>query len=87
MTDDEDGDGEIDANDRCSNTIPEAEVDDSGCSLFQFCALYDATTHGGRRACRHADWKNDRTIGRGMDCNVDNGGTGFDHTDNRCVPR
>ncbi len=86
-TGDEDGDGEIDANDRCSSTSPAALVDDSGCSISQFCALYDPTARGGRRECRHADWKNDRAIGRGMDCYVDKAGTGFDLTDDRCVPR
>lgn len=44
---DEDGDEESDPLDRCPDTPPRVEVDDSGCSQAQFCAQFDAATRDG----------------------------------------
>lgn len=83
---DADGDGEVDATDRCPGTPAGAEVDGDGCSLLQFCALFDATTRDGARRCRKADWANDEPTmrGREADCRVNRGGPG--PADDECVP-
>jgi hypothetical protein len=57
--DDADADGELDSNDRCPDTPAGETVDDSGCSVAQYCAAIDASTRDGRRFCRAADWRND----------------------------
>jgi hypothetical protein len=49
---DEDLDGEHDHHDRCADTPDGLPVDDSGCSLPQFCARQGA-------GCANADWRND----------------------------
>ncbi len=73
---DADGDGEIDANDRCPGTPPGAPVDGDGCSREQFCARFDVATRNGARACRNADWRNDEPVMRlrdAADCTVERG--------------
>ncbi len=84
---DADGDGEADATDRCPGTPPSEPVDDSGCSIAQFCAGFTSTTPAGARACKHADWKNDEPLMRRSqaDCTIDHGAPGL--ADDRCVPR
>ena len=65
LTLDNDGDGEIDQNDRCSNTLFGASVDDSGCSRTQFCASFS----GAWKTCEKADWRNDEPLsGSPGDC-------------------
>lgn len=56
---DSDADGEDDASDRCPGTAAAAEVDEAGCSLFQFCGAIDARSWQGRLDCDLADWRND----------------------------
>ncbi len=51
---DEDDDGEHDATDRCPATRFGEPVDDSGCSLAQFCGNFR-----NRKSCRAADWLGD----------------------------
>lgn len=58
---DGDADDEHDAGDHCPGTPAHAAVDDSGCSLEQFC-----TEQGG--ACEAADWRNDEPKGKPRDC-------------------
>ena len=83
MCGDEDADGESDVSDRCPGTDAGEEVDDAGCSVIQFCARFDATTHDGARACRKADWKNDEPLmrRREADCQIESTPGG-----KRCVP-
>ena len=52
---DADSDGEYDGTDRCPNTPAGAAVDDSGCSLAEFCSQQTSTA----AVCKGADWKND----------------------------
>jgi hypothetical protein len=66
---DEDHDGEHDPTDRCLDTAAEAAVNDSGCSLEQFCAGFDSDTWSGRIGCRLADWRNDG-FGLPRDCRL-----------------
>src|SRR5262249_9668022 len=82
---DSDQDGRRDVDDACPNTAPGAAVDQAGCSLEQFCATFDAGTHDGKRACKHADWKNDEPVMRASerDCTIRRGAT---ISDNVCVP-
>jgi hypothetical protein len=58
---DDDGDGEDDAHDRCPGTPASEAVDDSGCSLAQFCGLQ-------AEHCTSADWGNDEPRGKSRDC-------------------
>ncbi len=61
---DADGDGEHDRTDRCPATAPGAMVDDSGCSLAQFCGSFDPRRDGYLRgSCNNADWRNDQPLG------------------------
>jgi DNA-binding beta-propeller fold protein YncE len=63
---DEDKDGEYDGTDKCLNTIAGASVDDSGCSIVQFCSHLKTLA-----ACANADWKNDEpTIKAPNDCSA-----------------
>jgi Thrombospondin type 3 repeat len=59
---DADGDGEADATDACPGTPPGAEVDQSGCSLAQFCGAVDVGGLRGALLCRMRDWKNDEGL-------------------------
>ena len=69
---DTDRDGEEDRTDRCPGTEALAAVDDSGCSLGQFCVQFDVATQQGNLACRSADWQNDEPVGGlARDCRVD----------------
>ena len=58
---DADGDGEDDRGDRCLDTPSLVAVDDSGCSLAQFCAAQGDS-------CESADWRNDEPRGKARDC-------------------
>lgn len=55
LLNDADGDGEYDATDRCPDTPRGAAVDDSGCSIVQFCIKQTSSA----AACKGADWEND----------------------------
>ena len=65
---DADADGEHDDTDRCPDTKTGALVDDSGCSLGQFCAAIDANAEDGKKTCNRSDWQNDEPLGRPKDC-------------------
>ncbi len=68
---DADGDDEYDPRDHCPGTPPRAPVDDSGCSVEQFCTAQGA-------ACEVADWRNDEPKAKPRDCErVGNKRTGF----------
>ena len=86
VADDADGDGEIDRTDRCPGTAEGAAVDDSGCSLEQFCRAITLTSRESARACKKADWRNDEPLMKReeADCAVDKGERGPE--DDRCVP-
>jgi hypothetical protein len=58
---DEDFDGEHDFNDRCPETPAATPVDDSGCTLEQFCAVQGT-------GCTKADWRNDEPLAKRGDC-------------------
>lgn len=59
-----DADGEYDGTDRCANTPDGEPVDDSGCSVQQFCGIQDNST-----SCKKSDWNNDEaTVKRPRDC-------------------
>lgn len=60
---DADLDGEHDAGDRCANSLFGESVDDSGCSIEQFCAKQTRYW-----PCRKSDWNNDKPVGRVKDC-------------------
>jgi YVTN family beta-propeller protein len=60
---DQDGDGEFDGTDKCAYTQSGEPVDDSGCSITQFCAKFTSST-----TCRMADWNNDEPVDRPYDC-------------------
>lgn len=72
-TADADQDGRRDLDDTCPATSAAAAVDQTGCSLAQFCAQFDVTVAGGKKACRKADWRNDEPTmrARDRDCTVD----------------
>jgi len=71
---DSDGDGEEDASDLCPETEAASEVDESGCSLDQFCSAIDASGWRGRMVCARADWRNDDPPHRwASDCRVVHG--------------
>lgn len=84
---DADGDGEADPSDRCPDTPIAVDVDSDGCSLAQFCALFDATTRDGAKSCKRADWRNDEPLmkRRDADCVIEKGATR--PADDRCVAR
>jgi hypothetical protein len=83
---DQDGDGEADTTDRCPATPPGSAVDQAGCSIEEYCALFDAKTKRGRKNCLAANWRNDEPDmkKRSRDCEVDKGAKG--RADDRCVP-
>jgi len=61
---DDDNDGEFDITDLCLGTVAGMPVDDSGCSLEQFCSQYTI-----KKDCLKADWQNDEpTVGKPKDC-------------------
>ncbi|WP_417908504.1 hypothetical protein [Candidatus Electronema sp. PJ] len=61
-----DGDGEYNGTDRCPDTNAGASVDDSGCSLTQYCK--QQTT---KRRCIKADWQHDELgVALPHDCKV-----------------
>ncbi|MCP4877727.1 MAG: YncE family protein [Gammaproteobacteria bacterium] len=67
-------DGEHDPTDRCANTPLGEAVDDSGCSIAQFCA-----TQTQSRNCKRSDWRNDEPeVGRPYDCRWSN---------SQCLPK
>jgi YVTN family beta-propeller protein len=86
MCDDADADGESDVTDRCPATLIGDVIDSDGCSLSQFCAMLNATTRDGARACKKADWQNDEPLMRGKerDCIVQRGTSG--PADVVCIP-
>ncbi len=59
-----DGDGEPFATDQCLATEAGVSVDESGCSLEQFCATKT------RRSCYRADWMNDEPTRYPRDCRL-----------------
>jgi hypothetical protein len=66
---DSDGDGVPDNLDDCNETRPEQVVDEFGCSIDQFCGLFDASTNIGARECRFSDWLDDHPVrGNPKDC-------------------
>jgi YVTN family beta-propeller protein len=75
---DQDGDGEFDGTDRCVNTPSGESVDDSGCSITQFCAKFTS-----KRTCRMADWNNDEPVGKPRDCRANL----VDHLFVSCSPK
>jgi hypothetical protein len=86
-TADSDQDGHRDLDDACPGTAAGATVDQTGCSLAQFCAAIDATTSQGEKTCQASDWQNDEPLmtSRDADCTVEKGGPG--RADDHCVPR
>lgn len=86
-TADADQDGRRDLDDDCPNTAPSSAVDQSGCSLAQFCAAVNATTREGALVCKNSDWRNDEPLmePEQADCTVDKRGRGQE--DDLCVPR
>ena len=72
---DADGDGEFDLGDRCLLTTAGVPVDDSGCSLWEFCSQNTAS-------CDRADWRNDEPRGKPGDCD----GLGSRRAVNYCQP-
>lgn len=84
---DQDGDGEPDATDACSNTSEGVAVDQAGCSLEQFCTAIETTTAQGAKVCEKSDWRNDEPLmkAKEADCEVEKNGPGRE--DDRCVPQ
>jgi hypothetical protein len=82
---DADGDGEVDATDRCPETPADEAVDEAGCSLGQFCGLFAVTSRADARACKRADWRNDEPLMRlrERDCTIVRERPG---RDDRCAP-
>lgn len=74
---DEDGDGVFNDGDRCPGTPAGFEVDDQGCALDQFCALFPLAKRRGVRRCALADWRPDAG-GHFRDCKPRAG---------ECIPR
>ena len=74
-TADADGDGVCDLDDDCPDTASGAAVDNAGCSLAQFCAMFDAATRDEKQICKQADWRNDEPVmrSRDADCAVVSG--------------
>jgi hypothetical protein len=72
-TTDSDGDGTIDSLDACPDTPADADVDQVGCSIEQFCSAFDVTIKDEKKACKKADWKNDEPVmkGKEADCVAD----------------
>lgn len=70
---DDDLDGEHDHNDRCPDTPLGVPVDESGCSLEEFCARHVPS-------CARADWRNDEPGGKPRDCFILGGNKG------PCIP-
>jgi uncharacterized repeat protein (TIGR01451 family) len=61
---DADGDGEHNRTDECPATAAGLTVDAAGCSIAQFCALFDPKRVGYvRGSCNSADWRNDQPLG------------------------
>ncbi|OGW25007.1 MAG: hypothetical protein A2X59_02480 [Nitrospirae bacterium GWC2_42_7] len=78
LREDTDNDGEIDRNDKCPNTQLGLEVDDSGCSLNEFCNNYSGKT---KKLCESADWKNDKPLtNKPKDCMLGEGSRGDSST-------
>lgn len=82
---DEDSDGELDKSDACPGTGFGMAVDDSGCSLEQFCAAINVSGPRGKSHCTRGDWMNDEPIGSASDCVVAKVKGRASRTD--CVPR
>ncbi len=80
-TTDSDNDGRRDAEDACPDTPAGLAVDQSGCSLAQFCASFAVGTRSGQKACAKADWRNDEPLMRRgeVDCR-------FNKKARRCEP-
>jgi hypothetical protein len=77
---DDDGDGELNVTDRCTNTLSGETVDDGGCSHVQFCNTFDVSDFNGRRNCDRSDWKNDEpATSFPQDCTND-------RVNNTCIP-
>jgi hypothetical protein len=85
-TADADNDGLSNRYDHCSGTTSGAAIDNSGCSLVQFCSAINATTASGKTLCKKSDWKNDEPLmsAKEADCMVQKGGGGS--ADDLCVP-
>jgi hypothetical protein len=86
-TADTDGDGIRDLEDTCPDTASDAEVDQVGCSLTQFCAAINATTAHGAKVCKNSDWRNDEplAVSNKGDCRLKKGDPG--RADDLCVLR
>ena len=82
---DADGDGEVDATDRCPNTPPGEAVDDAGCSRAQWCRTITPATWRTRGDCRALDFLNDEPR-NAKDCKVIRRWF-FDPRPSECVPR
>ena len=83
---DSDKDGEANDNDKCPFTPPGKEVDDSGCSLQEFCGKVDVRlSRRAAKTCKRLDWKNDEPLARKpFDCYVDRNGTNSNRRDDSC---
>lgn len=67
---DQDGDGEVDATDRCPGTAGSEDVDDAGCSRAQFCASIKVGPLWSAARCLWSDWRNDEPIFFPRDCRI-----------------
>lgn len=67
---DADGDGEADPTDACPDTAAGDDVDDSGCSLSQFCGSISLASPHGFELCERSDWRNDEPVRSARDCKV-----------------
>lgn len=70
---DVDLDGVIDLKDQCPGTADGLEVDESGCSLAQFCSSIEISGVVSHILCYFADWKEDEGFIFGFDCKVEDG--------------
>ena len=83
---DSDGDGHANDNDRCPFTPLNTDVDELGCSQTEFCEMVKITNRRQGRVCKKSDWKNDQRLAtKTFECRLDNNGTWFKRSDDRCV--
>jgi hypothetical protein len=80
---DADGDGEVDATDRCPNTREDARVDRAGCTKAQFCRRVRVRDWVSAAGCVRSDWRNDEPLrSYPGDCRLRATDHGY-----RCAPR
>jgi uncharacterized protein (TIGR03790 family) len=85
MEPDTDGDGVTDRIDECADTAIAVQVDQSGCSIDQFCSIFDPIIDDESLilGCKGADWQGDEPSSREpKDCRVVH-----ETTDLLCAPR